>query len=531
MDDSLTLLAITDAHGALTDWDYVHDRPTGEGGLARIATMVREIRAVEPACVLLDCGDSIQGNPLTSLHAAAPDGVHPVARVLNALEVDVAAVGNHDLDYGIEHLSAYAADCRFPILAANLSPLPGIGPRAILEVALPRLGALRLGVVGVSTPGVVLWNAGHLTGRLTATGIVEVTAKQVRMVREEGADLVVVLSHSGMGPGSSYGDALPWLENDTRRLMRDVPGIDAVVLGHAHEELSGHERCTSTGRSVPYVEPSCLGLHLGRIDLRLRRSGIDVVVVDSTARNIPVDAAPDAAVSALASEAHARTRTHLAHRIAHLSAPIAAHPVADGPSPLADLLNQVQAQWAAAHVAGSPYAGLPIVSAIALHSGHEGLAAGPVRVRDLHRLVPFENQLHALEICARDLTNYLEHNARYFGPEWIADYNHEALGSSTNDITYLVDPDQPVGARVSGLLIDGQTPAPDQRLILVVSSYRASGGGGFPSTAGNPPIAQSDEQLRDLLGGWLAEHTPVSPALIKPSSWQTLRQHRGSREQ
>ncbi|WP_158716337.1 bifunctional UDP-sugar hydrolase/5'-nucleotidase [Blastococcus sp. Marseille-P5729] len=522
MDDSLTLLAVTDVHGALTDWDYVHDRPTDEGGLARVATVVREIRAVTPSTVLLDCGDSIQGNPLTALYASEPDGVHPVADVLNHLGVDAAALGNHDLDYGLERLSAYAADCDFPVLAANLSPIPGVASRVILDRTLPRLGPLRLGVVGLSTPGVILWNATHLAGRVSTRGIVEVAAEQVRLVRQEGADLVVVLSHSGMGPGSSYGDSLPWPENDTRRLIREVPGIDAVVLGHAHEELSGHERCVSTGQLVPYVEPSCMGLRLGRIDLRLRRAGDGITVVDSVARTLPTQGTPDSSVTSLVSKAHGQTRARLAKEIGVAAAPVPASPVAAGPSPMADLLNHVQAEWATDRLAGTPYAELPVISAAALHSDREGLRTGPVRVRDLHRIAPFENRLHALELTARDVLGYLEHNARYFGPERIADFNHEALGAATARVSYSVDPGAPVGSRVSNLRIDGQAPAPEQRLVLVVSSYRASGGGGFPATAGNQPIVKSDEQLRELLAAWIGRHTPLSPAAINRSAWEIL---------
>lgn len=522
-EETLTLLAVTDLHGRAIEWDYLADAaPTEPGSVARIAALSRRIRRQNPACLLFDVGDTIQGDPMMALAARDALRPHPMATALNAIGVAAACVGNHELNFGLQHLHDYAADCAFPLLAANFSGLPGVGGRTLLELPVGSLGVVKVGVLGLSTPGSLVWDRPHLAGRVTAVGIVDAADAEVRALRAAGADVVVVLSHAGLGPSSTYGDALPWPENDTRRLIREVAGIDAVFLGHAHVEEVGHEIRERDGVAVPYVEPACFGRRLGRIDLRLRRTADGSIAVSgSVPRSLPVDGvAEDPQVLDALAAAHARTRAHVGRPVGTVLEPIPAWPVRRGPSPAVDLVNNVQAAAVAEARAAREAPPRRVLSATPLFGAHDGLPAGQLTIGDLVRLYPFENLLQAVELTTTELLGYLEHDALGFGRSTVPAYNVDSLGSHAHEVSYLVDPSAPPGRRISELLIDGAAPPTDELFVLALSSYRASGGGGFPATAEKPLAHDDGHEVRDLLVDWVRARGTLHPRDIRRALWR-----------
>src|SRR5688572_6395682 len=97
---TITLLQTTDLHANLLAWDYYSGQPA-EWGLAKVATLVKQERAADPSALLLDSGDTIQGTPLGYYYAAIDQSAtHPMAATMNALKYDVAALGNHEFNYG-----------------------------------------------------------------------------------------------------------------------------------------------------------------------------------------------------------------------------------------------------------------------------------------------------------------------------------------------------------------------------------------------------------------------------------------------
>ncbi len=123
---SLTVMGTTDLHGHVFNWDYFKnaeysDKAGNAQGLARISTLVEQVRAEKGRCntLLLDAGDTIQGTPLTYYYAkvdpitAKGGPVHPMAQAMNAIGYDAVALGNHEFNYGIETLRRFEQQCRF----------------------------------------------------------------------------------------------------------------------------------------------------------------------------------------------------------------------------------------------------------------------------------------------------------------------------------------------------------------------------------------------------------------------------------
>ena len=130
----LVLVATTDVHGHVTDWDYVAGKPF-PGGLTRVATIVDSLRARYPGqVVLMDAGDMIQGDPFATYFArVAPREPNPVIEAMNLTGYDVATPGNHDFDWGVATLRQAIAGASFPFgqrqhlhLAGRHPPVPPI---------------------------------------------------------------------------------------------------------------------------------------------------------------------------------------------------------------------------------------------------------------------------------------------------------------------------------------------------------------------------------------------------------------------
>src|SRR5437868_5148828 len=117
----LVFLGTTDTHGRIMPYDY-YTRQTVEYGLARLKPLIDSVRAANRGrSYLFDSGDIIQGNPFAYVYARLhPEQPNPILRAMNILHYDVSAVGNHEYNYGIEHLGRAMKQARFPFVAANI---------------------------------------------------------------------------------------------------------------------------------------------------------------------------------------------------------------------------------------------------------------------------------------------------------------------------------------------------------------------------------------------------------------------------
>ena len=252
---AFTVLGTTDLHGNVLNWDYFTDAEFDDAdhndvGLAKISTMVKEIREERGHrnTLLIDAGDTIQGTQLSYYYAKVDPiterrgPVHPMARAMNAIGYDAAALGNHEFNYGIEVLRKFEEQCRFPLLGANAldakSLRPAFAPYVIKRMRTPFGRDVRVAVLGLTNPGVAIWDKVNVQGRMVFPGLVEQAAKWVPKLRSMGADVVLVSAHSGTSGTSSWGDQLPYVENAAARVAEEVPGIDAILVGHAHQEIA-----------------------------------------------------------------------------------------------------------------------------------------------------------------------------------------------------------------------------------------------------------------------------------------------------
>ncbi|MDT4915195.1 MAG: 2,3-cyclic-nucleotide 2-phosphodiesterase / 3-nucleotidase [Pseudonocardiales bacterium] len=564
----LTVLGSTDTHGHIYNWDYYKDTEYDDTahndvGLAKISTLVTAMRDERGRAntLTLDAGDTIQGTPLTYYYAAidpitgpsAPQ--HPMAVAMNAIGYDAACLGNHEFNYGVPLLRRFQSQLNHPLLGANAldwtTKRPAFDPYVIKKVRLHNCAVhghrpgpsceVKVGIVGFVTPGCAIWDKANLDGKITFNGIVEQAKIVIPQVKQAGADIVVVSCHSGADTSSSYGDALPWPENASTLLAQQVPGIDAVLVGHAHVEIpQRHVTNTATGKDVLLCEPYYWGMRLAVMDLDLvhRRGRWEVSAATSTLLNSNTVPA-DQRVLDLSAAAHQKVRTYVNSVIGTATTAMSAATSRYEDTAAIDFINYVQAEAVKAATGTT----LPVLSIAAPFNRLAAIPAGAVTVRDIAGLYIYDNTLEAIQFTGAQVRAYLEFSAGYFkqvttagpyaadavtnavtplAPNGTPDYNYDIMAGLDAPLAYDIDISKPVGSRILNLTYGGSPVGDADQFVVAINNYRASGGGNFPGVTTAPVVYNAQVPITQLLIQWVTDHQTVDPALFSTTDWRLV---------
>ncbi|MFU8876400.1 bifunctional metallophosphatase/5'-nucleotidase [Micromonospora sp. SL4-19] len=550
----LTVLGTSDTHGNVYNWDYYKDGEYDDSqhndvGVAKLATLVNQIRAERKgkATLVLDAGDTIQGTPLATYYAkqepiTVTGETHPMANAMNVLNYDAVTLGNHEFNYGLPLLAQWISQLGFPALAANAineaTGKPAYLPYVIKPVNLGGHGApaLNVGILGLTNPGVAIWDKGNVEGKLVFEDMIATAAKWVPIMRDRGADVVIISAHGGDSGTSSYGPELP-NENPVALIAQQVPGIDAILFGHAHNEIP--ERFvtnTKTGERVLTSEPSRWGQRLTRMDFTLTREKGRWKVVDKHATMLNTNTVvEDPAVLAAVRGQHTKTVDYVNQVVARSTVELSAAESRYKDTPILDFINKVQTDVVAAALAGTAYANLPVLSIAAPFSRTAVFPAGDVRIRDVAGLYVYDNTLEAVVMTGAEVKAYLEYSAKYFrtlavgaavNPATISDssvpdYNYDTLSG----VDYDIDISKPVGQRITRLVMPGtDTPvAADAQFVVAVNNYRRSGGGNFPGVV-KTQVYNEQQEIRQLLIEWAQAKGAINPADFFVPNWKLVRE-------
>ncbi|MEO9239919.1 MAG: metallophosphoesterase, partial [Jatrophihabitantaceae bacterium] len=382
----LTVLGTTDTHGNILNWDYFKDAEYDDAahndvGLAKISTLVSAMRAERGRCatLTLDAGDTIQGTPLSYYYAridpitGAKAPIHPMAAAMNAIGYDAAALGNHEFNYGVETLRKFQSQLHHPLLGANALDW-NTGKAAFPEFIIKKVRVgdhrghgddhrhddghgeyVKVGIVGLVTPGCAIWDKANLDGKIKFNGIVEQAKIVIPKVLKAGADVVIVSCHSGADTSSSYGDALPWPENASTLLAQQVPGIDAILVGHAHVEIAQRFVTGPDGvKQVLLSEPLKWGERLTVMDLDLVRQHGKWTVATSSSTVLNANTVPeDPHLVKLVTKQHAAVRAYVNGVIGTSTAAMSAATSRYEDTAAMDFINYVQADAVKKALAGS----------------------------------------------------------------------------------------------------------------------------------------------------------------------------------
>jgi 2',3'-cyclic-nucleotide 2'-phosphodiesterase / 3'-nucleotidase len=502
----IVILGTTDLHGNLYATDYYTNKPDNRG-LAKIATLIRQVRKESANVMLIDSGDTIQGTPLEYFHNKknnmAPD---PMMLAMNELRYDAMTVGNHEYNFGLQVLEKARGEAKFPWLSANTYDIrttqTHYQPYIVKDVA-----GVRVAVLGLTTPGIPNWeNAPNYAGLEFKEPLSE-AKKWVPLLRDkERADVVVIAMHMGLEEDLRTGELNPGQvtnENEAIAIARQVPGVDLVFMGHTHRDVP-----SVVINGVQLLQANYWGRHLARADLYLESDGGRWRIYARSARTIAVDdkLAADAELLKIGEPYDRETQAWLSQPIGESAAELTATEATFRDTAILDLVQRVQLE-----------AGKADVSMVASFNEKARIAKGPVTVRDIAGLYIYENTLVVLEVTSQQLKEALEHSAKYFRAyepgKSARDLVDEKIPSYNFDIAegvmYELNLAKPFGQRIEKLQFHGKPLLPDQKLRLATNNYRVNGGGGYVMYKGAPVVYRSSEEIRELIIDWVERHKTI----------------------
>lgn len=568
---SLRLIATSDLHASLMPYDYHANRPNANLGLGAISRQIAEARGEARNCLLFDNGDFLQGNPLADFAATARRRrAHPVITAFNTLGYDAATLGNHEFDYGVRFLSEVLADAQFPVVSANIATRLGNSPARDETLVPPftilrrqifdhegRAHVLRVGVIGFAPPQIAEWDRDTPDTRVHTRDILAAARAWLPRLRARGADIIVALAHSGIGPlDPEHGS-----ENAATALAA-LPEIDAVIAGHSHQVFPGPGFAASEdvdpvlGRLAgkPAVMPGHSGSHVGIIDLDLQRcllgtrrwQVVGAKVRIGNCRGEGVGATP-ALHQALAPD-HRATLAWSRRQLGKAAVPLHSHFATVAPSAALDLIARAKAAHVRGALADTAWAGLPILSSASpFRAGGRGgpgnftdIPTGPLRMRHLSDLYPFPNTLVTLLMTGAEVSDWLERSAAVFrqiGPgsvdallmdEDVPSFVFETIPQ----LSYAIDLSQPArfdgqgrlvqpdARRITGLRF-GDKPVHSADEFLMVTNNHRAGRARLQDPLADPQIVYTDgARVQSVLAAQVQRQGSVGAAPAR--NWHFL---------
>ncbi len=549
---SFSILGTTDLHSHVFDWDYYTDAAYKDSkgnsvGVARVATLVKQQREAkgEDRVLLVDAGDIIQGTSLAYYYArvdpiTGTDGhkgpQHPMAVAMNHMRYDAAALGNHEFNYGIDVLRKFEQQCRFPLLAANALDAktlrPAFHPYTVKRICVPGAPDIKVGVLGLTNPGIALWDKDNVSGRMVFPGLVEQAKKYVPRLRALGCDVVFLTDHSGLDGSSSYGDELPYVENASNLVAQQVPGIDAILVGHTHVEVPSYTvKNEETGEDVLLSEPYCWGYRLSVFDFELELVRGQWKVTKKTAQTLnPNTVDEDPEIKKLLEADHELVVKYVNTPVGTCTEDLSAADSCWKDVPIMDFIHQVQMDTVKAGLSASD-AALPLISVAAPFSRTADIPAGSVTIRDIAGLYIYDNTLYGKKLTGAQLKDYLEYAARYYhqvpsgtkvdtatltNANSFWDYMYDTAAG----VSYEIDIAQAEGSRVKNLTYDGTAVTDDQVFVVAVNNYRANGGSGYPHIAAADIAYSSTNEIRQLMIDYVTGKGTLNPADFAATNWK-----------
>ena len=255
----ITVLHTNDTHSQI-DPLPANDKYAGQGGVARRATLVKQVRKENPNTLLLDGGDVLQGTPYFNYYRGEVE-----YKAMSAIGYDAGTLGNHEFDNGVEALAAALKFANFDLVSSNYdvkgTPLEGlIKPHVVKTV-----GGIRIGLLGLGISPAALITPANFKG-VTYQDPVIAAREAVKTLREkEHCALVICMSHLGYyeNPNSNrVGDS---------QVAAQVDGIDYVVSGHTHTFMEHpvvqKQPC---GAETLIFQVGKSGIYVGRADFTFR---------------------------------------------------------------------------------------------------------------------------------------------------------------------------------------------------------------------------------------------------------------------
>ena len=454
---AVRFIVTSDIHGKMVPWRYDTNQEDTSGSLAQIASVVKEKR--NENTVLIDVGDSIQDN---SAELFLNEDVHPMIQGMNAIGYDVATIGNHEFNYGMDTVKKTISGIKAKVILSNVYDTDG--KRLADPYVIKECGGIRIGFIGAVTPNITKWDKKNLEG-CTVTDPAEEINKIVSEI-EDKTDLIVGVLHMDKDnefgtPGAGYID-----------IMNRCPKLDFICAGHGHREVAEDDQAT-----IPVVENKNFGQTVIVSDINLEKKNGKWQVINTVTEAVKVsDYKADTKVADLLASYDGIAREDADMLIGRLEG---GDLVDDSDIPgIPNKLIRDSELMDSKAFAFQYYSDADIITVNPCKLD-EGLRQGEIRKSDITNIQKYTNELYVVKMTGRQLKKYMEWAAAYYkqtSPEdlTIAFSEDRALYTFTafTGVNYEINVSKPEGERIENLTWpDGRCVKDDDMFTAAVSNY------------------------------------------------------------
>ncbi|MGE6555908.1 bifunctional 2',3'-cyclic-nucleotide 2'-phosphodiesterase/3'-nucleotidase [Exiguobacterium artemiae] len=568
----LRFLETTDLHTNSMNYDYFKDAQDETIGLVKAATVIKQEQNVvgEANSFVFDNGDTLQGTPfgdyVKNQYDKGNKGKHPMYELMEYIGYDAVTLGNHEFNFGLDFLKSAMKASSGEIKFVNSNVLDAVTKKPIVSEFNTdgkdyqiierqvkdqngQMKTVKVGVFGVVTPQIMAWDAGNLTGKVTAEDIVPVAKATAKKLKDAGADVVVALAHTGIGDTADQKDG----DENVGYALTKIADIDVLMTGHQHGKfpdakssfngLPNVDAANGLINGKPVVMANTQGKNVGVIDLQLKQDG-DKWVVDtagSKLADVTKDTAADAGAVKLIEKAHEGTLAYIRQQVGTINDDIQSFFALVQDDDSVQFVTNAQKWYVEKQLKENAdlaqYKDLPLLSAGAPFktggrnqvnaSDYTLIKKGPIALKNVADLYVYPNTLEVVKVTGADVKNWLEMSAGQFNEVTDAktdllnkefrSYNFDIL----DGLTYDIDITKPAkfdyngvvvkedASRVQNIKYQGKEITDDQEFLVATNNYRA-GSATFPGLGqGKKIVYKSAYETRNVISDFIKAKQPV----------------------
>ena len=549
----LNIFTTNDEHGWIFDWDFASDsqrmsrgnpRPSG---LARVSTLYKKLSVENPNSMLLSAGDSIQGTILSYYYNFIEnDVVNPIPALYEKMGYEAWTIGNHEVEQGNDVLLKIANEMSqrgIEVLGANDvweddNSKPYFSPYYIKEVE-----GVRVGVLGLVTPGIPMWLADDTHENHVYLDMVETAQKYVKILREvEKVDVLIGMFHAGMNAdydlAKSKAFGVPPANASmlvAQAIGAGPMGIDAIITGHSHKIIDDSQNTefrddtTNMVNGVKFIQAKNWAERLGHMTVSVRGKTNAWTVDNVSVKTYSMEnVEEDQEILDYMSDYITGGKGYAAQVAGVATADLPSVRSYFEESAIVDLIHETQRFFSGAEI-----------SIAAAFNPSLTIAAGDITVGNVAGIYIYENFLNAVELTGHQIKDYLEFSSKYFNVitednvdttslvnEDVRGYNYDMAQGLKYDIDITKEP----GNRIVNIMnLDGSAFDMDKTYNVTLNSYRYNGGGSHLVEAGvmdkgvltTETTYKSSDTMRDLMIEYLKEVGTWGPEDVE-ENWKLI---------
>lgn len=506
----IDILTVNDLHGRL-------EAAPPAAGAAVLGGLVEATRAANPNTLFISAGDSIGASTFTSFI----QNDEPTLDALNAMELDLSALGNHEFDQGRADVDERVIpNSDFPYLGANIYE-KGTTTPAYQEYEVIEVDGVKVGFIGVLTESMpsLVSPAGISTldfGDMTTAAVRVADQLQDGDAANGEADVVILVAHEG-APTTTLESATG--DSEFGDLINGVLGkVDAVVSGHTHLQYDLEIPVPGTDEVMPLIQGGQYGEAYGHLALSVDPESNELLSITAGVKPLVGAAQPDPEIAAIVADAVAFAQVAGNQRLGDITGDFLRGIDFTGQNGAQNenrgaestLGNEVaDAQLWATQDLGTELAlmnpgGLRANLLYASSGANDPV--GNLTFREAANVQPFANTLVVMTLTGDQLRSVLEQQWQPAG----SSRPFLKLGVSST-LEYDYDPTKPAGERIGTMLLNGDAVTADQQIRVVANSFLAAGGDNFATLAQGTQRADSGRIDLQAFVDYVRSNTPISP--------------------